>query len=204
MTRAPEYVNGRMYDVHLRSRLCEYLAKLGGTVKREVTIGTVRADVVRMSNQIEGYEIKGDSDPVWAERFKKQVRAYSQVFDRCWLVRSSNCDVKATMRCLPEWWGILLIDPTGRVVHYRMAFRNSKQQIDCLASQIWRIDLIRLLRHNGFNKNVSRFQKDTLIEMACANLRPEIIRQAVINQWTERKCDMRDKDLRKEHHETTR
>ena len=82
----PEYVDGRMYDVHLRARLCEYLATLGGVVKREVDIGKCRADVVRMTNQIEGYEIKGDSDPIYCKRFKTQVRIYSLIFDRCWLV----------------------------------------------------------------------------------------------------------------------
>jgi len=186
----------RMYDIHLRARLCKYLATQGGTIKREVSIGNTRADIVRMTNQIEGYEIKGDTDPVHSKRFTMQIEEYSKICDRCWLVISENgTKADAAMKVIPNWWGLITI--CDQIVIRRMAQRNKLISPRELAGEIWKVDLVRLLRSNEITFKGGLPTKRAITKIVAEHLHINTIRQEVIRQWTDHKSNMRPQDLGK-------
>nr|WP_247713201.1 sce7726 family protein [Qipengyuania polymorpha] len=99
----------------LRSCLKEWLADCHASesdtaITEELPIPrpSVRADVVVTNGRFAGYEIKSDLDSL--SRLPRQVRGYSEVFERAFVVTTTRRVVQAK-KYLPDWWGLIEIKP---------------------------------------------------------------------------------------------
>jgi hypothetical protein len=116
------------------------------------------------------------------------------VFDRCWLVLSGNGDKpSAAVKIIPSWWGLLLFR-NGPTIE-RMAYRNKNLSTGVLAEQLWKINLVRLLRANGHKFKGGVPYKHHLLKIVIEEIPVDVIKEQVITQWTRHKSDIRPKDL---------
>jgi hypothetical protein len=106
--------------------------------------GDVRIDVAAVSGgELSGFEIKSPADTL--ARWPKQLRVYSKVVDRAWLVATEKTLEAARA---PGWWGLMRIvqtkDQLGlRVI--RTPQRNPRPDPYSIACLLWRDEAIQAL-----------------------------------------------------------
>ena len=110
-----EIQRAKLDDSILRSCLKDWLSvchanETDTAITEELPIPrpSVRADVVVTNGRFVGYEIKSDLDSL--SRLPRQVRGYSEVFERAFVVTTTKRVVQAK-RFLPDWWGLIEIKP---------------------------------------------------------------------------------------------
>lgn len=184
----------RMYDAELRAVLCDHLAFGCGVIKREVTIGRTRADVVWIApdGMLWGFEIKGDTDPVNSQRFKMQIEEYSKVFDYCTLMVSGNGNkITAARKVVPPWWGLAVVSPFSKIIMSAQdGTVNTNVDLVELASQIWKRDLMQMLTQNGIAVRAPKSRKEVIARQVTENFTHDQIRSRVVEIWAERKVDI--------------
>lgn len=186
-------ITDRMYDQDLRAVLCNCLWEMATSLKREVTIGRTRADIVAViKGKLWGFEIKGDTDPVNSQRFKMQIEEYSKVFDYCVLVISGNgSKAKAAAKVVPEWWGISCISYGSKcTMATKDAIENTNVDLVELASQIWKRDLLQMIKKAGVVVRAPKSRKEVIAKQVTEVFTHDQIRSRVIEIWTERKVDI--------------
>jgi len=115
--------------------------------------GEVRADIAVLNGKFIGYEIKTEKDTL--ARLPSQVEAYSEVFDKAFIVVSQN-HLKKAAETIPEWWGIYTIERTPdenfSFTCFRQARMNKKQCSFSLAQLLWKEEALEvaniILKHN--------------------------------------------------------
>mgnify|MGYP000211545537 CR=1 FL=1 len=70
----------------------------------EVCYGEARVDIAVINGKLHAYEIKSEQDTLG--RLKKQIEAYSRVFDFITLVVGQSHLERAKL-LTPKWWGLL-------------------------------------------------------------------------------------------------
>jgi hypothetical protein len=107
--------------------------------------GSYRADVVRLSERLAGFEIKSTADSL--DRLPHQVRAYSAVFDMATAVVTAN-HLGQALEILPDWWGVTLAARgTGRIalIRLREPQQNPSPDPNALAALLWKSEADQLL-----------------------------------------------------------
>ncbi|MCV7284888.1 sce7726 family protein [Mycolicibacterium wolinskyi] len=96
-----------------------------------------RADVVRIGEALEGFEIKTERDRL--DRLPRQALAYARVFDRCHAVIAHR-HVDRAIALLPPWWGIRVIEANEEVTFscLREAGSNCAVDAETLVRLLWR------------------------------------------------------------------
>lgn len=142
-----------LLDPEIRSALVEHLRTTdpAATVVHEVGMRwhSVRADVVAVSNMLHGFEIKSDGDSF--ARLRWQVKGYDALFDFSTIVLTPRHLAKARA-ALPASWGILVAEAIGDVIRLRQerpSTRNEALDRKALVRQLWRDDVVVLLRSKG-------------------------------------------------------
>lgn len=108
-----------------------------------------RADVVVISAEMSGFEIKTERDTL--ARLPRQAVAYARVFDRCSVVLAER-HVAGAMAILPEWWGVIAIVSTDGALIFRpvrSAAPNSGVDPETLVRLLWREEVRALLSALG-------------------------------------------------------
>jgi hypothetical protein len=108
-----------------------------------------RADVVVISNEMSGFEIKSERDTL--QRLPRQAAAYARLFDRCSVVLAERHLVGA-VTILPEWWGVIVIVQTGEELsfrHVRSAGPNPDVDPETLVRLLWREEVRSVLSALG-------------------------------------------------------
>jgi hypothetical protein len=142
-------------DPAIRDGLVEHLRSIQPAVTIVHEVGmrwhSVRADVVAVADDaLHGFEIKSDGDSF--ARLRWQVKGYDGIFDFSTIVLTQRHLAKARVE-LPASWGILVaetIEEDG--VHLRqerLAGRNEKLDPKALVRQLWRDDVVAMLRSQG-------------------------------------------------------
>jgi hypothetical protein len=111
--------------------------------------GEVFADLAVIEKQLEGFEIKSDTDSL--RRFERQRDVYSRVMTRASIVVTDKHLDEARSR-LPQWWGILIALPNGRTVEIasvRKARRNPAVDPSALVQLLWRDEALQQLEQMG-------------------------------------------------------
>lgn len=138
---------------------------------------SVRADIVSVSDDLRGFEIKSDADSF--ARLQQQIKGYDSVFDFSTIVVGAHRVAKARA-ALPTTWGILVAEPSAAgviLILERLATRNTSLDPVALVRQLWRPDLVALRRSVGLATDRRALVGD-LWEHAC-ELPIDVLRKAV-------------------------
>jgi hypothetical protein len=145
-------------DADVRALLREYLHDLNrdtDTVLLEelgLCQGDVRVDVATVNGELSGFEIKSPSDTL--ARWPNQLKVYSKVVDRAWLVAPTKAIDKAVA---PEWWGLIGVFEVGDRLALRVARPsglNPKPDPRSIAKLLWRDEALEVLRNAGHARGV--------------------------------------------------
>jgi hypothetical protein len=135
--------------------------------------GEIRADIAVLNGKLVGYEIKTENDTL--TRLPSQVEAYSEVFDKAFIIVSPNHLDKA-VDSIPDWWGIYTITSTENDNYsfpcIRKAKLNKKQSSFSLAQLLWKAEALEvanvLLRHN-IKPKTSKHEVYDVISGTCSS-----------------------------------
>lgn len=123
--------------------------------------GEVFADLAVIEQQLEGFEIKSDTDTL--RRFERQREVYSRVMTKASIVVTDK-HLREVRNRLPQWWGILLALPSGRTVEIasiRKARRNPAVDPSALVQLLWRDEALLQLEQMGLARGLrSKPRKD--------------------------------------------
>lgn len=154
MNRVPKKQQAIVRDVDIRGVLAHMLSSQAtgaGMVVEELGLceGEVFADLTLIEKQLEGFEIKSDTDSL--KRFAKQRDVYSRVMARASIVVTDK-HLEDVRRLLPPWWGLLLALPDGgsvRITPVRKARMNPAVDPSALVQLLWRDEALRHLEQMG-------------------------------------------------------
>jgi hypothetical protein len=173
-----------------RKMLRRQHASRGTLVVNELGLdhGKCRADIAVINGRLVGYEIKSDSDSL--KRLAEQVRSYSAVFDRAFMIVGER-HAESVQELIPEWWGVILSSrgPRG-AIHFRTlrkALRNEGIDPTCLARLLWREEAAEVLRKRGLPPQVLRHSRAILYECLVTILGLQELRRIVREQLKRRK-----------------
>ena len=111
--------------------------------------GSARIDVAVINGELNGYELKSNSDTL--ERLPQQADLYSRVFDHLTLVVGTKHSAKAA-ELLPEWWSVLMAHERGgslRLEPVRIGDRNPCREPFFVAQLLWRNEALTILDKLG-------------------------------------------------------
>lgn len=132
----------------VRESLSARTSKPGVYMFEELGIerGAARVDLALVADGLEAFELKSDLDNFG--RLHNQIHAYNRVFDRITIVTGETLG-GAAMEVLPRWWGIWTVRrlKNGKLAlrKLREAAENPRQDIQSLATLLWRDEAAQLL-----------------------------------------------------------
>ena len=171
-----------MNDYEIREAICYYIEYTHPEKYRiidELVIGEARADIVVVTDELTGYEIKSDADSY--TRLPGQIKEYDRYFQRNYLVVGVNHKMTASKH-IPPYWGILCVSESEKGVQVetiREAEQNPKYSQKSQLSLLWRKELKNILKTNNLPKCtgktkaymrkyiLERVPKDTLQRQIC-------------------------------------
>jgi hypothetical protein len=104
-----------------------------------------RADVAVIAADMSGFEIKTERDNL--KRLPRQVLAYQRLFDQCTAVVAER-HVSAVESMLPDWWGIVLINPVEGAPSFtnlRSPNANPYVEAGTVVRLLWRNEVREIL-----------------------------------------------------------
>lgn len=136
-----------MNDKEIRRTLIEYLRiqYRDCRIYQEKAIGNSFCDVMMVTGELSGFEIKSDSDNY--DRLPEQVKSYSRFFDRNYLVVGISHAKSASLKIPPEW-GILVAEQ-DKIYCQRIARNCSTVNRRSQLTLLWKIELNNLLLRNS-------------------------------------------------------
>ena len=129
-----------------------YFSGEPGTIRIDelgVLNGSARVDLAVVNGSLHGYEIKSATDTL--DRLPSQIEAFSSVFDTVTLVVADS-HVSDAIGMIPPWWGVFVAteSPSGIELRWqRKPRQNPGVNPVCLASLLWRDELIQVLLGRG-------------------------------------------------------
>lgn len=132
--------------------------------------GERRVDVAVVNGELHGYEIKSDADDL--SRLEGQAAVYDAVLDRVTLVASPT-HLTAAIRTLPQWWGIVIADPSGDQLvlkEERSAAISGARHSHAIAELFWRDEALAELEARGLASTLSRASRRALIDVLAAEV----------------------------------
>lgn len=95
-------------------------------IYREKKIGASICDMLAVTKNLDGFEIKSDLDNY--ERLERQIKAYDMFFDKNYIVVGKK-HLKSAFDKVPTYWGIICIDEKHLSIE-RKAKLNDKFLLD--------------------------------------------------------------------------
>ena len=168
-----------MNDNSIRKILIEYLCASCDKIRiyQEKMIGSAVCDVMAVTDCLTGYEIKSDLDNY--DRLERQVSAYSQFFDKNYLVVSARHRVSASDKVPPEWGIICILGES--ISMERPARWNRSVSLRMQLSILWKLELKNLLIKNGmplYAQKPKSFIADRILE----HVAPDLLGQQIAEE----------------------
>jgi hypothetical protein len=175
----------------LRGQVDSYFSGEPGTIRIDelgVLNGSARVDLAVVNGSLHGYEIKSATDTL--DRLPSQIEAFSSVFDTVTLVVADS-HLSDAIDMIPSWWGVCVAteSPNGIELRWQRKPReNPGVNPVCLASLLWRDELIQVLLEKGIRgirkKNREELHRVVAEEIPINELR-ELVRKALQTreQW---------------------
>lgn len=136
-----------MKDHEIRKILISMIKAENDNVRiyQEKSIGSSICDVMAVTEQLIGYEIKSDQDNY--QRLEQQVKAYDSFFDKNYIVigKSRKNSIK---RHIPDEWGIICVTEDDICIE-RKASVNKRVKRYRQLSILWKLELKNILMKNN-------------------------------------------------------
>lgn len=147
--------------------------------------GDYRIDIARVTQyELQGYEIKSEKDTLI--RLPNQIEAYNQVFDRITIVASPR-HIESILVLIPEWWGIIEVQPNKKLNLLRDAKLNHLVNTQAVSQLLWKDESLKLLELHNLLRGV-RGKSRTVIEKRLSEKIPlSDIQEMVRHQLKNRK-----------------
>lgn len=116
--------------------------------------GISRVDIAVINGEINGYEIKSESDTL--ERLPGQVEIYSQVLDNVTLVAGKN-HLNKIYDIIPKWWSVLIAEyqqDKVKIYKEREGYSNPSVNPFSLAQLLWREEALEILNRFDIAKGL--------------------------------------------------
>jgi hypothetical protein len=123
---------------------------------------SARVDLAVVNGEIAAYEIKSDLDTL--TRLKKQVPAYSRVFDKICLVTTER-HLRTARAAIPSWWGLTIArqkDGEIELRNVKKLKRNPNPELGPLLHALF-VPELRFVLHSCAPSSRRPSQKDDLI-----------------------------------------
>ena len=135
-----------MKDKEIRKVLIAYLQTQGKEMRiyQEKNIGNSICDLMVVSDELTGYEIKSDSDNY--QRLAEQVRTYDRFFDSNYIVVGRS-HLSSASEKIPDYWGIICIEKDNVTIQ-RKAKNNKTVSRRAQLSVLWKLELKNILIKN--------------------------------------------------------
>lgn len=135
-----------MKDKEIRKVLIAYLQTQGKEMRiyQEKSIGSSICDIMVVTDELTGYEIKSDNDNY--QRLAEQVRTYDRFFDSNYIVVGRS-HLSSASEKIPDYWGIICIEKDNVTVH-RKAKNNKTVSRRAQLSVLWKLELKNILIKN--------------------------------------------------------
>lgn len=136
-----------MNDKQIRKTLIAWILAKYSEVRiyQEKSIGSSICDVMAVTDELIGFEIKSDCDNY--SRLERQIKSYEQFFDMNYLV-VSDTHLKSSFDKVPARWGIIRVSE-GNISVERPAMENIRVSRRSQLSILWKLELKNLLIKNG-------------------------------------------------------
>lgn len=147
-----------MYDADIR----EFLKKEFNNCLfvDEVVVGKARVDLLDISEELHGYEIKSDHDSY--ERLANQRKQYNRYLSRITAVVGYS-KIHEIKLHIPDFWGIITVykSPTGKPVYevIRESYPNPYFDKLYAVSVLWRKELLDILCSRHKVSKTGRYSK---------------------------------------------
>jgi len=167
----------------LRNQIDSYFFGELGTIRIDelgVLNGSARVDMAVVNGNLHGYEIKSATDTL--DRLPSQVEAFSSVFDTVTLV-VADAHMSNAIGMIPPWWGVCVAteSSSGIMLRWQREPRpNPNINPVCLASLLWRDELIRVLLEKGVG-GIRRKNREELHRLAAEEIPINELRELVRN-----------------------
>ena len=180
-----------MNDFEIREAICEHMEKTHPEKFRiidELVIGEARADIVLVTDNLTGYEIKSDDDSY--SRLPGQIKEYDKYFRQNYLVVGEG-HRKTSVKHVPPYWGILCVSESKNGVQIesiREAGQSPKFSQKRQLSLLWRKELNNILKTNNLAKCTGKtkayIRKYILERVPKAVLQKQICDEFFERDWT--------------------
>ena len=172
-----------MNDKSIRKILIAYLQSLNNEIRiyQEKSIGNSICDVMVVSDNLTGYEIKSDLDNY--NRLNEQIIQYSRFFDYNYIVVSHK-HLQSAQEKVPEFWGIISIleDKVNVVRKAKSNFRVSRRR---QLSILWKIELKNILIKNNLPLFAQK-EKGYIADKIAASVNTDLLGKQIARELLER------------------
>ncbi|MBL7733679.1 MAG: sce7726 family protein [Chitinophagaceae bacterium] len=149
--------------------------------------GGVRADIAVVNGRLVGYEIKTEKDTL--VRLPLQIQAYSEVFEKAFIILSDKHLEKASA-ILPDWWGIYKIKKKTDGGFTFSCIRNSRinrhQNTFTLAQLLWKREALDIANSVFGNHVNSTFTKQAIYQLLSKSFSQKRMSKFVIQYLKQR------------------
>lgn len=146
-----------MLDCHIRAALKKHFKEK--LFVDEVNTGKARIDLLDLSTELHGYEIKSDSDTF--SRLDRQIKNYNKTLSKITIVVGAK-KLPVIESKIPAFWGIILVhEVDGKVIlrNVRNAQANPNFDKRVAICTLWKSELLDIIT-NKFKVSVrSRYVK---------------------------------------------
>jgi len=150
--------------------------------------GKCRADIAVVNGHLVGYEIKSDKDSL--RRLREQVKAYSAVFDRAFII-VGNRHIDSIKDRIPGWWGVIRSSrgPKGAINFNMIRRAKVNRNVDpvSVARLLWRDEAVEILEQRRLPSRVLRQPRAALYKHLAELLNTCELRKAVRQYLQKRK-----------------
>lgn len=142
--------------------------------------GESRADIAVFNGKMIGYEIKTEKDNL--SRLTSQVKNYSQVFDKAFIIVAEK-HVQEAKKIIPNWWGIYLIESANETYSFyntRKAKINPSQDSFSIAQLLWKAEALEVA-NTFFKCNLkNNMNRQEIYEIISSKCRPKRLSKIVM------------------------
>jgi hypothetical protein len=150
-----------------------------------VAYGLSPIDIAIASDQLIGYELKSDLDPL--DRLPRQVKYYNSIFEEVVLVVGYQHAYEA-LKMIPNWWGVYFAEKCSNGIVQLSIARDPKTNPNpikaSIAKLLWREELLHFLAESEFEicyryktrdelseKLAEKYDYFSLVDKVCSQLK---------------------------------
>ncbi len=172
-----------MNDKSIRKILIAYLQSLNDEIRiyQEKSIGNSICDVMVVSNNLTGYEIKSDLDNY--NRLTEQIIQYNRFFDYNYIVVSHK-HLQSAQEKVPDFWGIICI-LEDKVNVVRKAAVNKMVKRRRQLSVLWKLELKNILIKNNLPLYAQK-EKGYIADKIAASVDSDLLGKQIARELMDR------------------